>query len=79
MNNYQTEQNDPKEISPQGVIVEIRAGAGGKEAALFADVLYRMYTKYAESQNWKTKLVNESKDEMGGYKEVSFKIKKRNG
>ncbi len=67
MNNYQTQ--------PLGVIMEIRAGAGGKEAALFADVLYRMYTKYSESQNWKTKLVNESKDELGGLKEISFKIK----
>jgi len=60
---------------PTSTIVEIRAGAGGKEAALFADDLYRMYSKYSESQNWKTKLISESKDGLGGFKEVVFEIK----
>ncbi len=61
--------------SPSTIIMEIRAGAGGKEAALFAGDLYLMYTKYAESQNWKTALVDESKDELGGYKEIVFEVK----
>lgn len=61
--------------SPPAIIVEIRAGAGGKEAALFAGDLYLMYTKYAESQNWKVALVDESRDELGGYKEIVFEIK----
>jgi len=61
--------------NPGAVIIEIRAGAGGKEAALFADDLYKMYTKYAESQNWKLKLISESKDDLGGLKEIVFEIK----
>ncbi|MCF7835541.1 MAG: PCRF domain-containing protein [Candidatus Marinimicrobia bacterium] len=63
------------EAKPQAVVLEIRAGAGGKEAALFADNLYNMYLKYSESQNWKFKLLGQSKDELGGIKEISFEIK----
>jgi len=70
---YNIQQNNAD--TPTGVIVEIRAGAGGKEAALFADDLYRMYTKYAESKNWKMNLISKSKDDLGGIKEVAFKIK----
>jgi len=55
--------------------MEIRAGAGGKEAALFAGDLYNMYVKYAESQNWKTKLIDQSKDDLGGFREIVFEIK----
>lgn len=56
------------------IIVEIRAGAGGDEAALFAAELFRMYVRYAEIQKWKTKLVSESQSELGGYKEVVFGV-----
>lgn len=60
---------------PNALIVEIRAGAGGKEAALFAHDLYRMYTKYAESKHWPVKIVDESKEDLGGFKEIVFKVK----
>ena len=58
----------------KNVIVEIRGGAGGEEAALFAGTLYRMYNMYAESRRWKTEIVNANETELGGYKEVSFMI-----
>ena len=58
----------------KNVIVEIRGGAGGEEAALFAASLYRMYTMYAESRSWTVELVNANETELGGYKEVSFMI-----
>ena len=56
------------------VIVEIRGGAGGEEAALFAGSLYRMYTMYAESRRWNVEVVNANETELGGYKEISFMI-----
>lgn len=55
-------------------IVEIRAGAGGEEAALFAYNLYRMYTMYAESKGWKTEILSLNETELGGFKEVSFSV-----
>ncbi|MBR2151949.1 MAG: peptide chain release factor 1 [Clostridia bacterium] len=58
----------------RNVIVEIRGGAGGDEAALFANSLYRMYSMYAESRRWKTELINANETELGGFKEVSFMI-----
>lgn len=58
----------------KNVIVEIRAGAGGEEAALFAYVLYRMYTMYAESLGFRCEIMNENATELGGFKEVSFLI-----
>ncbi|MGN0166023.1 MAG: peptide chain release factor 1 [Lachnospiraceae bacterium] len=58
----------------KNVIVEIRAGAGGDEAALFAAELYRMYGKYAETQRWKTEMVSVSENGIGGFKEVVFMI-----
>ena len=58
----------------KNVIVEIRAGAGGDEAALFAAELYRMYVHYAESQRWKCELINVSESGIGGMKEVEFMI-----
>lgn len=58
----------------RNVIVEIRGGAGGDEAALFANSLYRMYTMYAEAHNWKVDLININDTELGGIKEVSFSI-----
>lgn len=58
----------------KNVIVEIRGGAGGEEAALFAGSLYRMYSMYAESRRWSTEVVNANETELGGYKEISFMI-----
>ena len=58
----------------KGVIIEIRGGAGGEEAALFAYNLYRMYTMYAEAKHWKTEIININETELGGIKEVSFMI-----
>jgi len=62
--------NDDKDI-----IVEIRAGAGGDEAALFAGDLYRMYLRYADLQKWKYEEIDSSESETGGFKEVSFRIR----
>jgi peptide chain release factor 1 len=56
-------------------IVEIRAGAGGDEASLFAAELYRMYARYAETAGWKVELISESPNDVGGYKEVIFALK----
>ncbi len=56
------------------VVVEIRAGSGGEEAALFAAELYRMYSKYAERQRWRTELLNLSETGIGGMKEVVFEV-----
>ena len=58
----------------RNVIVEIRGGAGGEEAALFSAVLFRMYSMYAETRGWKTELLNANETELGGFKEVSFAI-----
>jgi len=58
----------------KNVIVEIRGGAGGDEAALFSYVLYRMYNMYAESVGWKTELIYANDTELGGFKEVSFMV-----
>lgn len=59
---------------PQNVIMEIRAGAGGIEAALFAKELFDMYSAYTLKKGWKASLLNESKSDLGGYKEVVFQI-----
>ena len=58
----------------KNVIIEIRSGAGGEEAALFANSLYRMYTMYAESKGWKQEILNQNPTELGGFKEISFSI-----
>ena len=58
----------------KNVIVEIRAGAGGEEAALFAAVLYRMYTMYATAQGFRCSLLNENPTELGGYRQLAFQI-----
>ena len=58
----------------KNVIMEIRAGAGGDEAALFAASLFRMYSMYAESRRWKIDIMNTSETGIGGYKEISFMI-----
>jgi len=59
----------------KNVIVEIRAGAGGDEASLFAAELYRMYLRYCEAHNLKTEVLSESDNDTGGYKEVIFSVK----
>ena len=65
----------PKDPNDEkNVIVEIRGGAGGDEAALFAGDLFRMYARYAERQKWKIELMNTSEGSLGGFKEVSFMI-----
>lgn len=58
----------------KNVIVEIRGGAGGEEAALFAGSLFRMYSMYAEARGWKTEIMSENETGLGGYKEVIFMI-----
>ncbi len=58
----------------KNVIIEIRGGAGGEEAALFAGALFRMYSMYAESKGWKTEVINSNPTELGGFKEVCFMI-----
>lgn len=58
----------------KSVIVEIRGGAGGDEAALFAGDLFRMFTMYAESNRWKTEILSSNPTDIGGYKEISFSI-----
>ena len=58
----------------KNIMCEIRAGAGGEEAALFAGTLFRMYTMYAEKRHWKLEVLNENETGLGGYKEVSFMI-----
>ena len=58
----------------KNVICEIRGGAGGDEAALFAGTLFRMYSMYAERKHWKLEVLNENETELGGYKEISFMI-----
>src|SRR3990172_4802114 len=64
---------DPRD--DKNVIVEIRAGAGGDEAAIFAADLFRMYTRYAETKRWKTELLSESSIGVGGFKEIIFELK----
>ena len=58
----------------KNVIIEIRGGAGGEEASLFANSLYRMYTMYADSKGWKHEVMNANETELGGYKEISFSV-----
>ncbi len=58
----------------KSVIIEIRGGAGGEEAALFANSLYRMYTMYGESKGWKQEVLSAHPTELGGFKEISFSI-----
>ncbi len=64
---------DPRD--DKNVYVEIRAGAGGEEAAIFAADLYRMYTRYAERQNWKVEMVDSNAIGIGGFKEVIFQVR----
>lgn len=67
---------DPRD--EKDVLVEIRAGAGGDEAGLFAGDLFRMYARFAENQNWKTTILSSNINDVGGFKEVIFEIKGQN-
>jgi peptide chain release factor 1 len=64
---------DPRDR--KDVIMEIRAGAGGQEASLFAGDLYRMYTRYADRRGWQTELLSSSPSELGGFKEIIFSVR----
>ncbi len=64
---------DPRD--EKDVIMEIRAGAGGEEAGLFAGDLYRMYTRYADRRGWKTEILSSSPSELGGFKEIIFSVR----
>lgn len=70
--NQQIKEEAP--AAEQGVIMEIRAGTGGQEASLFAAVLYRMYTKFAQRRNWQAEMLTSHPTELGGFKEVIFGI-----
>ena len=64
----------PDPLDDKDIIVEIRAGAGGDEAAIFAGDLYRMYTRFAELQKWKVEEIDSSQSDSGGFREVSFRV-----
>ncbi|HAJ98319.1 MAG TPA: peptide chain release factor 1, partial [Ruminococcus sp.] len=65
----------PKDPNDEkNVIIEIRGGAGGEEASLFANSLYRMYSMYAEAHRWKQEILYANQTELGGFKEISFSI-----
>ncbi len=64
-----------EEVLPYGLILEVRAGAGGDEAALFAEELAQMYTQYANTQGWPYSVEHESRASVGGYKEAAFEIR----
>jgi peptide chain release factor 1 len=66
---------DPRD--EKDVIMEVRAGAGGEEAGLFAGDLYRMYTRYADRRGWKTEILSSSPSELGGFKEIIFSVRGR--
>jgi peptide chain release factor 1 len=65
---------EPDPLDERPVIVEIRAGVGGEEAALFAGDLFRMYTRYAERKGWKVELMDSNPTDLGGFKEVVFSV-----
>ena len=69
------EGDKQEEEKPNEVILEVRAGAGGDEAALFAAELLDMYKRYAESKGWSARIIEESKNDIGGYKEASLELK----
>jgi len=62
-------------LDNKNIIIEIRAGAGGEEAALFVKVLFEMYTKFADSKKWKTEVLNSHTTGIGGFKEIIFMLK----
>ncbi|MCK9345111.1 MAG: PCRF domain-containing protein [Candidatus Pacebacteria bacterium] len=71
------ERDKEEEVKPKEIILEVRAGAGGEEAAIFAQDLAMMYERFAEKKGWEFKKLDEHQSEMGGYKEASFEIKNK--
>ncbi len=67
-------EEEKEEEFPNEIILEVRAGAGGEEASIFAEDLAHMYTRYAENQGWSVTPIDESRSAVGGYKEASFEI-----
>ena len=65
-------------LDEKNIIMEIRAGTGGEEAALFASDLFRMYSRFAETKNWKFEIMNSNETELGGFKEIVFSISGKN-
>ncbi|MFC1709633.1 peptide chain release factor 1 [Candidatus Omnitrophota bacterium] len=71
---FKSQEGEGKNVN-RDVIIEIRAGTGGREAAIFAGDLYRMYAKYAAKNNWKIELMSSNPTELGGFKEVVFSVR----
>jgi peptide chain release factor 1 len=71
-------KSESKPSGPEAIVVEIRGGTGGEEAALFAGDLYRMYNRYAQTNGWNQKVLNSNQTELGGYKEIIFELKGKN-
>ncbi len=69
---------EPDPLDKKNVIIEIRAGVGGDEAALFAADLFRMYVRYAEKKGWKVAAISESRNDIGGFKEAVFSLQGKN-
>ena len=65
-------------LDEKNIIMEIRAGTGGEEAALFVSDLFRMYSRFAETKNWKFEIMNSNETELGGYKEIVFSVSGKN-
>ncbi len=76
-NNPQNQNNAPQDV--RAVIVEIRAGTGGDEAALFTRDLYRMYSRYAQKQGWAQEVLDSKINEIGGFKEIIFELEPAKG
>lgn len=73
------EELTPKDpLDKRNIIVEIRAGTGGDEAALFAAQLFRMYSRFAERKGWQTKLISANRTDLGGFKEIIFSVEGKN-
>jgi peptide chain release factor 1 len=70
-------EDEKEEEFPNEIILEVRAGAGGEEASIFAEELASMYRRYAENQGWGVSVIDESRSAVGGYKEASFEIRGR--
>jgi peptide chain release factor 1 len=68
-------EDEIEEEFPNEIVLEVRAGAGGEEAALFAEQLANMYRKYAEIKGWAVRVLDESESSLGGYKEASFEVR----
>ncbi len=66
---------EEKTSGPKAVIIEIRAGTGGEEAALFVTDLFKMYSKYSQIKNWQQKVLDSKNTELGGFKEITFELK----